>query len=555
MSADCGCGGSSTIASATSSCGCGGICGTDAILSGTGFVRPRFFGGMLLTEDDLQAVIDYTVAKRKLTNRHVIGAGVVCGLGVTKHPCDAGVVVVAPGYAIECCGNDILLSCPEEVNVIELVRDLRRRTAVDCGEPCDKQPRREYHLYVRYAETPTAPVAPYAPDDCASGECEFSRISEGYRFELRCEGPDDTPTVLDALKACRPDDATTAGDAQQLATALSLVSHRATVTDRMAAGDPLPEVPTADEFAQVLVEPDTPEKGVKLDEGVQLLSRSLAILAHDAAEARAKQSAWPANRRELIDRTEKLAEQLRASDELKTRSPEEQQRIKGILDAAADRSGLASLTPVDRGWLEAGTSPGEAERQFMTSVESGRESVLRRLTDIGETGSEAYRAVSALRFNTLADASEQDVVQLAHAYLGTVDACSCAAWNPPCPTCTDDAVALAKVRVDGCDVVEVCALDRRWVLSPRAASSWVPVVENMRKQLEQSCCGERVTPGTSDDAGGQGIVRAAMTQLDADLAQTGGSHDVQRGMEQLQQQVATLTRRIDELTAQKGGPA
>ena len=87
-------------------------------------------------------------------------AGVICGLDVTKHACDAGVVVVSPGYAIECCGNDILVSCPEEVNIIELVRDLRRSTGADCGEPCDKHPRQEYHLYVRYAETPTAPVAP-----------------------------------------------------------------------------------------------------------------------------------------------------------------------------------------------------------------------------------------------------------------------------------------------------------------------------------------------------------------------------------------------------------
>src|SRR5947207_2583377 len=76
MSGDCG-------------CGCGGSAtATMTELAGTGFVRPKFFGGMLLTEDDLQAAIDYTVAKRKLTNREVIGAGVVCGLTVKPDPCD-----------------------------------------------------------------------------------------------------------------------------------------------------------------------------------------------------------------------------------------------------------------------------------------------------------------------------------------------------------------------------------------------------------------------------------------------------------------------------------
>src|SRR5947207_7381521 len=191
MSGDCG-------------CGCGGSAtATMTELAGTGFVRPKFFGGMLLTEDDLQAAIDYMVAKRKLTNREIFGAGVVCGLGVKPDPCDPRSVTVSPGYAIECCGNDMLVSCPDTVDIIDLVRDLRRRTGVDCGEPCDDQPHDEYHLVVCYAETPAAPVAPYAPDDCATGECEFSRISEGYRFELRCDPIDPPETVIQAIAKCR----------------------------------------------------------------------------------------------------------------------------------------------------------------------------------------------------------------------------------------------------------------------------------------------------------------------------------------------------------------
>jgi hypothetical protein len=73
----------------------------------TAFVRPRFFAGQLLTEDDLEALSGYVTAKSRLHNRHLFGAGVVCGLQVTCDPCGGGTVRVAPGYALDCCGNDI----------------------------------------------------------------------------------------------------------------------------------------------------------------------------------------------------------------------------------------------------------------------------------------------------------------------------------------------------------------------------------------------------------------------------------------------------------------
>ena len=84
-------------------CGCGGAsCLTEA--SG-GYVRPRFFAGQLLTEDDLQLITDYVAAKNRLHNRDFLGEGVVCGLEVLCHPCESGEVRVRPGHALDCCGN------------------------------------------------------------------------------------------------------------------------------------------------------------------------------------------------------------------------------------------------------------------------------------------------------------------------------------------------------------------------------------------------------------------------------------------------------------------
>ena len=132
----------------------------------------------------------------------VFGNGVVCGLDVSCDPCDVGSVVVGPGYALDCCGNDIVVSCPETLDVLALVRELRDRTGVDCGEPCDDQPCQTYVLNVLYAEEPTDPVAPYDQDDCAVGDCQFSRVREGYRFELSCEAAELEPTVIDKLREC-----------------------------------------------------------------------------------------------------------------------------------------------------------------------------------------------------------------------------------------------------------------------------------------------------------------------------------------------------------------
>ncbi|HEU4837590.1 MAG TPA: hypothetical protein VFS90_24385 [Pyrinomonadaceae bacterium] len=195
----CGCGGGSTSGSP---CGCGGAgCGSCVA---QGIVRPRFFAGQLLTEDDLQLLSDYVGQKNRLHNRHLFGAGVVCGLEVACDPCGDGRVIVHPGYAIDCCGNDLSLSCPQVVDLNALVRDLRKD---DCVDPCPEpkklkgktetpigddtpKPNFRFCLYIRYCEKPTDPVTPYSTgEDCVQVGCEPTRIREGVTFELRCVDP------------------------------------------------------------------------------------------------------------------------------------------------------------------------------------------------------------------------------------------------------------------------------------------------------------------------------------------------------------------------------
>ncbi len=215
----CGCGGGEPGCSC--SCGqaeCGG-CETRNL------VRPRFFAGQLLTEDDLELLTAYVGAKGRLHNRHLHGDGVVCGLEVTCHPCGGGKVRVHPGHALDCCGNDILVPCTKELDILEMIRRLRidQLGGHDCGDPCaeeegkggivfrDSTPtpeaerqRRRYCLYVRYCEELTDPVAPYATEEpCGERPCEPTRVREGFRFELRCPEEESLPeSIIDRIRCC-----------------------------------------------------------------------------------------------------------------------------------------------------------------------------------------------------------------------------------------------------------------------------------------------------------------------------------------------------------------
>ncbi|MEZ5284337.1 MAG: hypothetical protein R2712_05915 [Vicinamibacterales bacterium] len=96
------------------------------------FQRNRYLTGRLLSAEDFQREQDYVVNKGRLHNRYLHGWGVVDGLRVSA---DGNSVVVTPGLAIDCQGNDVLLPEP--------VRLTWSRKAGRC------------FVTIRYAETPT----------------------------------------------------------------------------------------------------------------------------------------------------------------------------------------------------------------------------------------------------------------------------------------------------------------------------------------------------------------------------------------------------------------
>lgn len=151
----CGCKGSGNAGG----CGCGGGCsgGCTANCAPQGecasqccelecLVRPNFFCGQLLTDADLAAMIQWT-RKRFALSRYKDGWGIVCGLdltcspqGVTSACCGDGQESKGPfvwlnqGYAIDCCGNDLVVCDPLRIDLASICRPP--------DDPCDPLTRR-----------------------------------------------------------------------------------------------------------------------------------------------------------------------------------------------------------------------------------------------------------------------------------------------------------------------------------------------------------------------------------------------------------------------------
>jgi hypothetical protein len=83
--------------------------------------RTRFFAGQLLTEADLNNEQSYWLAKNRLHNKFLHGWGVVCGLQVVCSDCE-GWVTVKTGYAIDPCGNDIIVCQEQPFNILKAIQ-------------------------------------------------------------------------------------------------------------------------------------------------------------------------------------------------------------------------------------------------------------------------------------------------------------------------------------------------------------------------------------------------------------------------------------------------
>ena len=152
--------------------------------------RPRFFAGQLLTDEDLNRLDHYIVAKNRLHNRYLVGWGVACGLEVVCSVCEPGGgsnVVVRPGYALSPCGNDIVVCKEESVNVCDLINRCRPRLPDECLDPTGAgrtdclQGSEQWVLAICYDEKPSRGVTALRGASGASCGCGDPSCSCGCK--------------------------------------------------------------------------------------------------------------------------------------------------------------------------------------------------------------------------------------------------------------------------------------------------------------------------------------------------------------------------------------
>jgi hypothetical protein len=143
------------------------------------FVRNNYYYGKLMTVRDYFDEQCYFNEKRWLINRAVHGWGVVCGLEVYESESE-GKVCVSPGLAIDCCGREILVCKPKEVELIPTEDKCQGN-----GDPAEEE--KEFYIGLEFWDCKTEGVE-IAPAACGEAEkCEFNRIQD--YFEIRVLRP------------------------------------------------------------------------------------------------------------------------------------------------------------------------------------------------------------------------------------------------------------------------------------------------------------------------------------------------------------------------------
>jgi hypothetical protein len=188
-------------------CGCGAPLGSCCDL--TCLVQPRFFCGQLLTDQDLGALLAWTKGRLAL-GRYRLGWGVVCGLEVRcdPDPAQTSQLRVGPGYAVNCCGDDILVCEDTSLSLAPICQQdkdpcagLRRASEAQPGNPVgfggisvQENELRTVDLYINYHEEQGEPVTALGRGTCTSAApCEYSRIHERFVLTPRLAVRDADP--------------------------------------------------------------------------------------------------------------------------------------------------------------------------------------------------------------------------------------------------------------------------------------------------------------------------------------------------------------------------
>jgi hypothetical protein len=165
----------------------------------TCFERPNYFCGHLLTDADLSLEQRYLIEKNKLYHRAIDGHGIACGLKMTCDPMCEGHILVHQGFAVDDCGNDIVVC---ETARFDVIGTLQKKGMLVIDEDYDDcKPKKEkrhckvkqcFYVTICYEESRSNYETPFQ-SSCTSGpkQCLPTRTREGYRFDVTDKLPEE----------------------------------------------------------------------------------------------------------------------------------------------------------------------------------------------------------------------------------------------------------------------------------------------------------------------------------------------------------------------------
>jgi hypothetical protein len=448
--------------------------------------------------------------------------------------------VVGPGYALDHCGNDIVVSCPASVDILAMVRELRTklRGGADCGDPCqdDDKPEgpkalrkkqgtkdRVYCLYLRYAEEDAEPVAPYTTDEaCADTGCQPTRVKEGYRFELRCSSGGDRPDdVLSHALAC-------IGEFIHSESSFAATRAITLQAQRLRVAHKLIDFYTQRHYAPI-------SRGDAYYDRLGSLRNQLEnALNNDRNDAERVVEAY----RDLATQTARWYMQLELHrDYLKSHQSALQARVDEVahvlaargdevkqiardgLDTHLDKEVVVELVALTRVWVPLDEKNRRSTDMYQSSHEallfvagaphsprlSGlfaeamrdlRRELLDKIAGSPRSHCDLVEKIDGMVLpgglgNELrrsdVDSLLAGVDRLSESILRYFQECFCAALAPSCPAGEDPGVLLASLRVDECQVTNICNLGKKWLLSAANLRYWLGPLRLVGKLLESVC--------------------------------------------------------------------
>jgi hypothetical protein len=157
------------------------------------FVRLRYFFGQRLGVVDFHDEQAYHTGKMRFHNRHLHGAGVLCGLRVERFVFPQGappstpttVLRVTRGAAIDACGREIVAGADQCIDVNAWYQVNKTREEVKAWAVPGEHP---LCVGLRFRECPSDPApAPRDPCGCEPSGCEFGRVRESFELALLTE--------------------------------------------------------------------------------------------------------------------------------------------------------------------------------------------------------------------------------------------------------------------------------------------------------------------------------------------------------------------------------